>query len=189
MEYRDLSPYAFLPHPMQMKNVGWLGPHHGVQSVGKPTISDLALLRAASQRRVGLTLGWHECEFCPEETAAQGNGEYRYYTVGGEVYVAPVMILHYAVEHDYLPPRSFLDDLAVAGELRWDRRADLLAEVALDGNTDLELRGQAVTDLAFWEDSRGLEVGLRLAQDEEFADCAGDRIGFLIGVSSRAEGA
>jgi hypothetical protein len=59
--------------------------------------------------------GFHVCEFClqppekkpPPETT--GNGEIRVVDVHGITYVAPVLVLHYVVAHEYLPPPKFTE--------------------------------------------------------------------------------
>jgi hypothetical protein len=40
-----------------------------------------------------------------------GNGEVQLAGEGDTVYVAPTMILHYIIEHHYLPPEEFIDAL------------------------------------------------------------------------------
>ncbi|WP_020525915.1 DUF7919 family protein [Catelliglobosispora koreensis] len=106
MESLDLSPYGYYRFPIPMRNVGWLGPEHGLQTEAPQPLreGELALLRQASERVASLMLGTHDCDFCPRALAAKGNGEYRYYAPEGDVYSAPVMILHYAEEHGYRPP-------------------------------------------------------------------------------------
>lgn len=63
------------------------------------------------------------CEFCPEPPKralpggieildhpeeALGNGEIRVRALDGKIYVAPVLICHYVVCHQYLPPKEFI---------------------------------------------------------------------------------
>ncbi|WP_278263247.1 hypothetical protein [Nocardia sp. AG03] len=40
---------------------------------------------------------------------ALGNGEILVRGAVGECYIAPVMIIHYVLLHNYLPPREFID--------------------------------------------------------------------------------
>lgn len=42
-----------------------------------------------------------------------GNGEIRICGEGDTVYVAPTMIVHYIVDHDYLPPEEFIQALRI----------------------------------------------------------------------------
>ncbi|MEU0556388.1 hypothetical protein [Dactylosporangium sp. NPDC006015] len=128
MEYPDLSPYEYYEFPLPMRNVGWLGPSF----TPRPPAPDVdpRPLRAASRARSNVMLGWHDCPWCPGTTAPHdGNGEYHYYAHDGEVYAAPVMLLHYVEVHGYRPPEQFLQALRVPGELPWDDRADDLPEL------------------------------------------------------------
>ncbi len=40
-----------------------------------------------------------------------GNGEIHISGEGSTVYVAPTMIVHYIIEHHYLPPAAFIEAL------------------------------------------------------------------------------
>ncbi|GAA2500721.1 hypothetical protein [Winogradskya humida] len=180
MEYLDLSPYEYMPHPLPLVNIGWLGSERGLQSVtgsAPLTDEDIERVRAASPRVGSMHLGFHDCEFCTDYAPFDGNGEYRYYAGNGVVYAAPVMILHYMEVHRYRPPQVFLDQLPTGDVLAWDGRAERLVEVARDPAGDLEDRVLAVVDLANWKDPRALEVIMVAAHDEEIADCAGDKVG------------
>ncbi|MEV5768158.1 HEAT repeat domain-containing protein [Micromonospora sp. NPDC052213] len=176
MEYFDLSPYDYLGFPLPMRAVGWLGRRYGVQGAGGApmTGAELERLRAASRRLGSVTLGWHDCDFCG---ASEGNGEYRYYLPGGEIYAAPMMILHYVEEHGYRPPVELRDGLRAAGQPRWDWRAERLCAVLLDQSEDPDFRCQAAVDLANWNDPRALDALRRAAHDEDLVDVAGDEIG------------
>ncbi|MEV0733228.1 hypothetical protein [Polymorphospora sp. NPDC050346] len=142
MEYLDLSPYDYLGFPLPMLTVGWLGRRHGVQGAGATPVTGVELrrLRTASQRLGSITLGWHDCAFCPDFS---GNGEYRYYLPRGEIYAAPMMIVHYVEVHGYRPPRDLLDGLRLVGKLRWDWRAEHLHSVLLDQSADFDFRCEA----------------------------------------------
>ncbi|MFI6039415.1 hypothetical protein ACIBBD_35900 [Streptomyces sp. NPDC051315] len=178
MEYLDLSPYEYAPFPLPLRCIGWLGREHGVQGDGEPpvTTAELARLRATSQRLGSVMLGVHECEFCPEESAFEGNGEFRYYLGNGESYSAPMMVLHYIEAHGYRPPLVFREGLAETVDLPWDGRAQRLSEILLDVSQDLDLRYEAVIDLANWPDARSLDALERAAADEELADIASEEI-------------
>ena len=91
------------------------------------TKADLERLRAASCRVASLTLGRHECEFCPENSTYKRNGEYRYCIRNGEIYSAPVMILRYIEMHGYRLPEVFLEHLKEVGGLVWDWPGDTWA--------------------------------------------------------------
>ncbi|MFG2046239.1 hypothetical protein ACGFIW_02255 [Micromonospora sp. NPDC048935] len=183
MEYLDLSPYEYRTFPLPMRSVGWLGCKYGVQGVGasKVTRYESELLISASWRLSSLTLGTHECEFCREGPVFEGNGEYHYYTQAGDVYSAPMMILHYVEEHGYHPPEAFLKGLADTNTLVWDWRSERLAGLLLDESEDLDMRCEAIVDLANWKDPRALEALVYAARDDELSDVAGDEIGRSLG--------
>jgi hypothetical protein len=103
--------------------------------------------------------------------------EYRYYLPDGEIYAAPMMILHYVEEHGYRPPGELRDGLRAAGQPRWDWRAERLHAVLLDQSADPDFRCQAAVDLANWNDLRALDALRCAAHDEDLADVAGDEIG------------
>lgn len=138
---------------------------------------DLERIRAASSRVVNLTLGFHECDFCSEEPAFRGNGEYHYYLNNGDVYAAPAMILHYLQEHDYRLPEEVREGIRARADLVWDERAERLCEVLADDSQDFDLRCQAVTDLSNWRDPRAFNGLLCAIQDEELVDVMGHEIG------------
>jgi hypothetical protein len=183
VEFPDLSPYTCRKPLIPMRSVGWLGPKLGLQGNGSQQLEDSAKARLheASWGLVSMTLGWYECDFCPAGARFQGNGEYRYYARRGEVYGAPMMILHYVDEHGYCPPAEFLTDLGQEGDLEWDWRADRLAEVALDTSEDPENREDAFSDIAHWREPRALEVLRQVARDEVMISASGHQLGQTIG--------
>jgi len=79
---------------------------------------------------MNLFRGKHACEFCPAPPKkrtpggievpdypeeALGNGEIRVRALDGRIFVAPALIYHYVVRHEYLPPGEFI--AAVAANL------------------------------------------------------------------------
>ena len=182
MEFPDLSSYTYRESLIPMRTVGWLGPKLGLQGDGSQQLEGSAKTRLdeASWGLVSMTLGWHDCDFCPAGARFQGNGEYRYYTRRGEVYIAPMMILHYVDAHGYCPPAEFLDNLE-QGDLEWDWRADRLAEVALDRSEDPVIREDAFSDIAHWREPRALEVLRQVAGDEVMISVSGHQIGQTLG--------
>jgi hypothetical protein len=181
VEYLDLSPYDYLGFPLPMRAAGWLGRRYGVQGADAApmTGTEVERLRAASRRLGNVTLGWHDCDFCG---TFEGNGEHRYYLPDGEIYAAPMMILHYVEEHGYRPPRELREGLQAAAQPQWDWRAERLHAVLLDQSEDPDFRCQAAVDLANWNDPRALDALLRAAHDEDLADVAGDEIGRSLAV-------
>ncbi|WP_460068210.1 DUF7919 family protein [Streptomyces sp. YKOK-I1] len=178
MEYLDLSPYEYARFPLPLRCIGWLGREHGVQGGAEHplSIAELTRLKAASQRLGSVTLGVHECDFCPEESAFEGNGEFRYYLRNGETYSAPMMMLHYIEVHDYRPPLVFREGLAKTRDLPWDGRAQRLSDLLRDESEDFDSRCEAVIDLANWPDARALSALEQAAADEELADIVGEQI-------------
>ena len=193
MEFLDLSPYRYLPAPMPMVSIGWLGLEHGIQGGDRRPMepAEVERLLAASTHTVSVTMGRHECEFCPEASAFQGNGEYHYYVADGEVYAAPVMLPHYVRDHGYRLPEEFRKALGATGRLAWDDRAELLCRMLADDSRDHVERSRAISDLARWQDPRALRALLAAAADPEFAGIAGTEIGealaFLIGCDFAAD--
>lgn len=119
-----------------MLNVGWLGSDSAFKTGPVlPGLVDALLVLATDQQNV--TRGWHDCEFCGVESpivvSVPGSGESIYLGhaelhvrgVGGEVYAAPTLVIHYVAEHGYRPPSVFQDAVLTAvasgGFARWAR--------------------------------------------------------------------
>ena len=179
MEFLDLSPNTYDPFPLPMTSVGWLGSEYGVQGADGPAMSpaDVECLRAASWRMGAYHLGFHECAFCDLDAVFLGNGVYRYYGPGGVIYAAPMMILHYVEEHGYRTPLVFRSALRAGWEPVWDERAERLREVLLDESAPIEIRADAIVDLAIWRDPRAFEALMQATRDEVIPICAGDSLG------------
>ncbi|GHJ48931.1 hypothetical protein Cs7R123_62730 [Catellatospora sp. TT07R-123] len=183
MEFLDLSRYEYSDFPLEMRAVGWLGREHGLQSGDPHADSRLILkeLKASSVREASLTLGFHDCAFCPPGARVRGNGEFRYHTLSGNSYAAPVMILHYVEAHGYVPSQVFIEELRAGRELPWDHRAQRLMEVLFDENAELGMRCQAIVDLPRWRDPRALNALKWAMRHEDLADVASDQIGISLG--------
>ncbi|MEU5277134.1 hypothetical protein AB0G87_12040 [Streptomyces asoensis] len=184
MEYRDLSIYDYSTFPLSMRCIGWLGNLYGVQGSNEPamTVTDVNCLTNTSQRLGSVMLGVHDCEFCPAGSAFAGNGEYRYYMGNGEVYSAPMMLLHYVEKHGYRLPAVFRKELAETRALEWDWRAERLSAIMLDEAQDIDFRCEAAIDLANWSDVRALDALWRASRDEVLVDAAGMEIGRSLGI-------
>lgn len=167
-----------------MRSIGWLGRHYGLQGTNSTPMAaaDLNRLRSASWRLGSIMLGTHECDFCPEGAAFEGNGEYRYYMANGDVYAAPMMILHYTEQHGYRPPETFTEALREERRLEWDWRAEQLSDALLNESEDLDFRCEAIIDLANWRDPRALHALRCAARDEVLVDVTGDEIGRSLGL-------
>lgn len=117
----DLQPYNYDPaHRKQQDEkllaVGWLdGSFSYTRGHVEPEL--LQKLTNLKRKPVNLTRGFHMCPFCQYDgrrdaftyPARAGNGEIRVKGENGIVYAAPVLICHYISEHNYRPPREFLD--------------------------------------------------------------------------------
>lgn len=124
MYYVDLSPYEYITGAEYAPtlNIGWLDNQH---PFARGSLSTIALDRlwAFCGAWVHLTLGFHQCDFCADDTLfggisvsrndkmlTLGSAEIR---VFGEnaVFAAPDMIYHYVVDHRYCPPSAFITAL------------------------------------------------------------------------------
>ena len=106
--YPDLSPYAYLPNQPAMINVGWLESGHGHYRGTVPE-GFLERLRTLAEQPKNLCRGTHDCDLCPAGSGLRGNGEVHVVGADGQVYAAPVLVVHYVEEHGYLPPQEFID--------------------------------------------------------------------------------
>ncbi|MFI2430373.1 hypothetical protein [Streptomyces sp. NPDC018693] len=175
----DLSDYDYMDFPLPLLCVGWLGRDHGIQQGNQPPMSREVVdaFERASLRVVSRTLGEHDCAFCPEEAAATGNGEYRYYAHDGLTYTAPVMVRHYVRDHGYRLPAPLQQSLLDTRPLPWDTRAERLAGLVADPAEDIIARCLAVSDLVHWQDRRTVDALELAALDEELVDLVGREIG------------
>jgi hypothetical protein len=127
MYYADLTPYEYFmktrgpitdnaPQPL---NVGWLEAGHPFTK-GDVSNVFMARLWAFCCAPVNLTRGFHECQFCSDESFAyltvrqgdekigMGHAEIWVFGDDDKVYVAPTLIYHYITHHNYLPPEPFI---------------------------------------------------------------------------------
>jgi hypothetical protein len=121
---KDLTRYEYSKNLFQCVgeplNIGWL---ERCATYPKGVVGpDLtAKLLALCKFPVNQYRGWHGCHFCKEYpvriTDSEGefclrDGEIRVPAADGTLtYVAPNLIYHYSVAHQYLPPDVFLDAL------------------------------------------------------------------------------
>ena len=116
--YRDLTPYDYKPGHEPMLNVGWLAAGNRYERGPVPYEFATALYRLV-QSPVNLCRGFHVCDLCTPRPSREyydvwsmlrrGNGEVRVDGASGLTYAAPALIWHYVAEHQYLPPREFID--------------------------------------------------------------------------------
>jgi len=119
VHFPDLGPcdYFHLLDPAPVA-VGWLdGEHPYERGSVQPSFLE-ALARIAQEPwQPFYFMGWHNCELCasasrPGSIEVAGirvtTGINNVFVPGdGVVYAAPSLILHYIVEHEYLPPLAF----------------------------------------------------------------------------------
>lgn len=123
--FPDLTPYTFLPetvpNDLTALNVGWLDATHSFEkgiSTGS-LIEGLSYLCVNEARAA--TRGYHACELCAGsdpypvtevgwhgKTRRLGSAEVRVIDEDGTWLIAPNLIYHYVVEHDYAPPDRFV---------------------------------------------------------------------------------
>jgi hypothetical protein len=126
MYFPDLTPYRYggrEPPQPHILNVGWLSADQPFNR-GMASEPLVAALRKLTAHPVNLFRGLHACEFCPPRRrvispsglrmvepvpGTAGNGEIRVPAAGGLIYVAPVLVLHYVLAHQYLPPAEFIE--------------------------------------------------------------------------------
>ena len=108
--------------------IGWLGDN--VPNIGVTPSRCISRLWGAYESKLVIsdgTAGWHDCELCHgkdewypggeigpltewqgRQQRIYGHGHFliRYNDI---VYLAPVMILHYILDHEYKPPDVFID--------------------------------------------------------------------------------
>jgi len=129
---KDLSKYDYLYdcNTTNTKNIGWLDNVHGF-STG--TVSDEVIkkLERISKISVNRTRGLHSCEICGSknivihhidgEPFLVGDAEIRVFSAAGNIYAAPNMLLHYIINHNYMPPEEFLDAI-ISGPIPPDEK-------------------------------------------------------------------
>jgi hypothetical protein len=122
--FKDLTRYEYSKDAFkcagELYNVGWLercAPYPN--GVVAPELTEKLL--ALCKFPVNGYRGWHGCHFCREYPARIADSEGEFCLGDGEIrvpapdgtltYVAPNLIYHYVVAHQYLPPDVFLDAL------------------------------------------------------------------------------
>lgn len=113
---KDLDVCKYSEKDSNRLAVGWLDIEYPFPT-GKTEDEFKQKLSLLIQNRVFLFRGSHACQFCqnPDKTRMHphsGNGSI---VVGSTqkdvVYEAPVLIYHYVVDHNYLPPTDFIDSV------------------------------------------------------------------------------
>jgi hypothetical protein len=131
--FSDLTPYVYCgcPHNTTHScglgsgpalNVGWLDRDHHFAEGAVPQPFREGLLALCVTQPWHETRGWCHCDLCfaagnrtypievetPEGALALGDAEIVVVDRSGTQYIAPNMIYHYVVGHDYRPPEVFI---------------------------------------------------------------------------------
>ena len=111
----DLSPQNYSNiEDRTILSVGWLGSGEKY-CTGEVSEDFIEKLKSLCDHPINLYRGFHNCEFClntesnRREWAKIGNGEIRIMSDEGIWYVAPKMIHHYVMVHNYRPPIEFVN--------------------------------------------------------------------------------
>ncbi|MFH8981160.1 DUF7919 family protein [Streptomyces varsoviensis] len=125
--YADLSPYEYSDPAPPALNIGWLSSEHDYPRGLAPN-GLVARLRTLAKNLENVYRGVHFCELCPTLDAARehlhseglslGTGEIWVTGSNGVTYAAPSLIIHYIVDHGYLPPEEFRTAVMEAGHER-----------------------------------------------------------------------
>jgi hypothetical protein len=135
--FQDLTPHTYTRRAEEpgVYNVGWLG--EGRSFPTGPTSEEFrAALKELCDHPIHLHRGVHVCEFC---RGACGSGQIRVCSQTGVWYVAPTMIHHYVVAHEYRPPEDFIAAVMNPREIA------IISQVGLEVwrfSQDLGLRGE-----------------------------------------------
>ena len=141
--FPDLGNSCQVGHGDDMRAIGWLHPDHPFPRAALPDGFLPILERHLRSRWESQNLlGIHVCEFCPPPDFGCGTipdaldltapgavcGAYHLYVPTAEwVYIAPEMILHYSVRHQYAPPDGFVRAVLSAPDQGSDEFFTLLA--------------------------------------------------------------
>jgi hypothetical protein len=122
MYYKDLTPYEYyLPFTLaNVRNVGWLDkgvdfakgntPVKLVQKLYEILMKDDIFVARVNQIR-----GIHPCNLCEAHTFSKpfiGSCELWIPSLEADTYyAAPSLIIHYIEEHDYCPPKDFVESV------------------------------------------------------------------------------
>lgn len=124
MHYPDLKSYTVGEQPNQniIKIVGWLSKNHAFAK-GKVEVELLDRLWQFCKQPLGQGIRQNACQLCPHGTPTleEYNGEqqdmsgWRLLLICNDqvAYLAPHVIFHYIVAHQYLPPPEFLEAVMI----------------------------------------------------------------------------
>jgi hypothetical protein len=125
--FPDLTPYTYLPDTVppgvELSNIGWLDAAHPFPQGSTSPEFIKKLTELCAHHQTAQARGWHSCnlthpEGAPpypftvvvgEETIRLGSAEIRVPASGNRWFTAPTLILHYVLDHAYLPPAEFVE--------------------------------------------------------------------------------
>lgn len=125
--YKDLTPYSYLPEEIPANfpalNVGWL--ERGEEFPTGSTSDEFAagLIRLIKDHPRARTRGWHSCSLphgdfrlpyplrveVDGQAVTLGAAEVRLIGADQRIFIAPDLIYHYVIDHQYLPPKEFVE--------------------------------------------------------------------------------
>jgi len=133
--FKDLTIHTYTGSPEpDVLSVGWLSKGSSFQTGGTPDAFQVALNDLCKSEGMNSCIGHHVCEFCPDASwddpyfFDMGNGEIRVRDAGGIWYVAPRLVTHYVVDHNYCPPKEFVEAVLNPSEIGKDPESIPLTE-------------------------------------------------------------
>ena len=122
--FKDLTLYCYggKTEIENARNIGWLSIEQEYAK-GACSLEFITALKGLAKTPTNLYRGVHYCEFCPPmitkpikdrivhevvRDCPSGNGEIHVKGSEGVMFVAPVLLVHYVAEHNYLPPEQFV---------------------------------------------------------------------------------
>ena len=112
MRIEDLTPYVYSKRKGigDAVAVGWLGEDDLTHKTGKTPVEVIKILK--QHKPQNLCRGVHMREYCDECGIEVGNGNGELWVMNGnKLFIAPYLIIHYMEEHNYKPPKEFIDSV------------------------------------------------------------------------------
>lgn len=134
----DLCPYPYSNSDSEVLCVGWLDQEKPYPT-GDSTTEFKKALACCVNYPILLCRGIHLCNFCrtsintPYDFEGRpirgGNGEIHVSGSDGTVFAAPTLVLHYVTEHQYLPPKPFVEAVIETGGQLYVVRGAILESI------------------------------------------------------------
>lgn len=131
--YPDFGLYDYDYYsPPEGTTIGWLIKGHEFRK-GEVEVDDIENLADLGYLLEEQSRGFHYCTFCGklelqevwsqrfEASYSLGSAEIRVKSDDGTLYVAPNLITHYIVDHEYMPPGEFLEAVRHEVRRRWSK--------------------------------------------------------------------